>query len=288
MFWDSPQKIRFLVWVGLSWFPSQTVFHRSRSAVLSVHMNRRRAPAAPGGLLPAHIFLFHFLGTMQDCTSFCPVQLLQRFPSRRNLVDLISACNVCRREISFDVSAVWADQLFLCFSFDEILSHGNSSILFCHFFKQPLLWCCIKDSLKIQTIEIEDPFSLHWNLFLSQWLWVTDIVFWKKTWLTQTPNDHIYWCIFQYMLLSKFLPTFLAQRTNFLMCNFLESFYKIGVRFATPYFLDVKADTSDKFPPTQYLTVSCSILWKSQENFLDQLRMKHKTELTLRVAFQIM
>lgn len=191
MFWDSPQKTHFLVWVDLSWFPSQTASSFQQCSA-ECSREQTRGPAAPGGLLPTHIFLFHFFGTMQDCTGFCPVPP-QSFPSRRNLVDLISACTVCRREISLDVSAVWADHLFLCFSFDEILSHGNSSILPCHFFKEPLLSCCIKDSMKIHTVGIEDPFSLF---VLKSFFWVSgygwQMLSFERKRFTQTPKQIIF------------------------------------------------------------------------------------------------
>lgn len=122
---DSPQKTHFSVWVDLSCFPSQTTLHHSSSAVPSVCMHGCGASAAPGGLLPTHILLLHSLGTMQDCTGLCSI-LSRSFPSRRDLVDLISACTVCRREIFLGLSAVGADHLFLCFSFRLIFNPWKS------------------------------------------------------------------------------------------------------------------------------------------------------------------
>lgn len=116
-------------------------------------------------------------------------------------------------------------------------------------------------------------FCVHVETFVwvSSYGWQTLSVFWKKHDLHRLPNISYLLMHLPIYAFFKFLPTCLAQRTNFLMCNFLESFFKIGVRFATCHFVGAKADKSDKSPTTQYLTVPCCILWNSQENLLHQL-----------------
>lgn len=142
------------------------------------------------------------------------------------------------------------------------------------FFKEPLLRCCNKGSLKIHIVGTEQPFSVCMTkslFWVSSYKWQALSVFWNKYDLHRLPNISYLSMHLPIYAFFKFLPTYLAKRTNFLMCNFLESFLKIGVRFATSHFIGAKADTSDKFPATQFLTVSYCGLWNSQENLLDQL-----------------
>lgn len=163
MFWvtvrDSPQKTHFSAWVDLLHVPSQTMLHRSSSAVLSVCMCACGAPEAPEGSCP--LTSFSSLATMQDWIVFCSIPP-RNFPSRRDPVNLVSStCMVYRKGISFNVSAVGAYNLVLFFPF-WLIFNPRKSFHFnpWHFFKEPLLWCCIKGSLKIHTGGTEPPFSV--------------------------------------------------------------------------------------------------------------------------------
>jgi len=271
MFWvtfrDSPQKTHSSAWVDLLCFPRQTALHHSSSAVPSVCTNGRGLPTAPGGLLPTRILLFCSLGTMQDCTGFCPIPPWC-FPRRRDLVGLISTCTICRSELSLHVSAVAADHLFLCFpfwliinprkSFHFILSHFLSNLSYSvvskALWKSTLLSVCMLKSFCESAATDDRP-----------------CICWKQRDLHRLPNRSHLWMHLPVYVFFKFLPTCLAQRTNFLIRYFLMSFFKIGGRFATSHFVGAKNDTNDKFPTTRYLTVFCCILWNSHDNLLDQL-----------------
>lgn len=225
---DSPQKTHFSVWVDLACFPSPTALHHSSSAVPSActhartwgSSSPRRAPARshPSPSFPC---------TIQDCSGFCPIPP-RSFPSRRDLVHFISACTVCRREISLDGSAVGAvcsfclSHLFLCFpfliifnprkSFHFIPWHSSqrtfSMVLYQRFSENP--HCGDRTTIFCVYVEI-----LFW---VSSYGWQTISVSWKKYDLHILPNisyNHIYPCIYPYMLFSYFFQLALRRGQTF-------------------------------------------------------------------------